>query len=127
MTKTILLGADVGHPGPGVQKPSVTGVVYSHDQFATQYVAVTGVQSPRVELIENLRKYVAEAVDNFGKKNRAVLRRVIFYRDGISEGEFSHVAETEIKEIKGAFEEVWTRRGVTGPHPQLTYIVVGKR
>ena len=29
------LGADVGHPGPGVAKPSVTGLVFSYDEGAT--------------------------------------------------------------------------------------------
>ena len=33
------LGADVGHPGPGVAKPSVTGLVFSYDEGATRYAA----------------------------------------------------------------------------------------
>jgi hypothetical protein len=28
-------GADVGHPGPGVAKPSVTGLVFSYNEGAT--------------------------------------------------------------------------------------------
>jgi hypothetical protein len=37
-------GADVGHPGPGVAKPSVTGVVFSYDKEATGYAALTEIQ-----------------------------------------------------------------------------------
>ena len=31
-------GADVGHPGLGVAKPSVTGLVFSYDEGATRYM-----------------------------------------------------------------------------------------
>lgn len=45
-------GADVGHPGPGVAKPSVTGLVFSYDGGVTRYAALTEIQQPRVEIIE---------------------------------------------------------------------------
>jgi hypothetical protein len=37
-----------------------------------------------------------------GKKN-VLPQRIIFFRDGLSEGEFKGVAEEEIKEIKGKY------------------------
>ncbi|PPQ82370.1 hypothetical protein CVT25_008331 [Psilocybe cyanescens] len=126
----MIIGADVGHPGPGVQKPSVTGIVYSHDQFATQYVALTGIQPPRVEQIMDLRRYIIEAVGSFAQKNQGPPKRLIFFRDGISEGEFDKVAPLEIAEIKAAFSDLWVKMGVSpqqSPFPRVTYIVVGKR
>jgi eukaryotic translation initiation factor 2C len=123
----MIMGADVGHPGPGVQKPSVTSVVYSHDEFATQYVAVTGIQPPRIEQILDLKKYVMNALDSFGAKNKIPPRKLIFFRDGLSEGEYEGVAAQEIQEIKDAFKELWEKRGVKDPFPLLTFIVVGKR
>ncbi|KAF8968250.1 ribonuclease H-like domain-containing protein [Flammula alnicola] len=98
----MIMGADVGHPGPGVQKPSVTSLVYSHDRHATQPA-----------------KFVATAVDNFGLKNQASPRRVIFFRDGVSEGEFEAVSSQEIAAIQAAFKDVWERRGVKGPTRSL--------
>jgi hypothetical protein len=43
-----------GHPGPGVAKPFVTGLVSSYDEAATRYAALTEIQQPRVEIIESL-------------------------------------------------------------------------
>lgn len=94
-------GADVGHPGVGVQRPSMTSLVYSHDEDATQYAAITGIQSPRVEIIEDLFRFVAEAVDSFGAKNKISPHKVFFFRDGLSEGEFTKVAREEINQIQG--------------------------
>ncbi|KAF8970921.1 Piwi domain-containing protein [Flammula alnicola] len=124
----MIMGADVGHPGPGVQKPSVTSLVYSLDQHhATQYAALTGIQAPRTEIIEDLRTFVDTAIQTFDKRYRRLPRRIIFFRDGVSEGEFEAVSIQEIAAIKAAFKDVWERRGVKDPHPLLTFIVVGKR
>ncbi|KDR81951.1 hypothetical protein GALMADRAFT_240289 [Galerina marginata CBS 339.88] len=108
----MIMGADVGHPGPGVHKPSVTSVVYSHDQFGAQYVALTGIQAPRVEQILDLKKYVTMAVTSFGDKNKSAPKRLIFFRDGLSEG---------------ACIDLWASKGIKIPIPTLTFIVVGKR
>ncbi len=44
----------MSHPDPGVLRPSIAGVVASVDKYASQYVARTSVQPPRVEIVENL-------------------------------------------------------------------------
>ena len=49
-------GADVHHPGPDIAKPSVTGLVFSYDEGATRYTALTEIQQPQVEIIESLQK-----------------------------------------------------------------------
>ncbi|KDR82046.1 hypothetical protein GALMADRAFT_221933 [Galerina marginata CBS 339.88] len=123
---SMIMGADVGHPGPGVHKPSVVGIVYSHDRYAAQYAALTGIQPPRVEQILDLKRYVSMAVDSFGAKNRAP-KRLIFFRDGLSEGEYERVARQEITDIKGACIDLWASKGIKIPIPALTFIVVGKR
>ena len=73
-------GADVGHPGPGVTKPSVTGIVFLYDEGATRYAA----------LIE---------IHDFDSR---LPRRVIF-RDGVSEGEYNTMATAEIATIQGTY------------------------
>ena len=48
-------GADVAHPGPGVQRPSISALVSSVDVDASQYVASSNIQEPRVEMIKDLK------------------------------------------------------------------------
>uniref|UniRef100_A0A8H7Y224 Piwi domain-containing protein n=1 Tax=Psilocybe cubensis TaxID=181762 RepID=A0A8H7Y224_PSICU len=126
----MIMGADVGHSGPTVNRPSVTGVVYSLDNSATQYAAVTGIQASRVERIMDLKDYVLKALRTFIHRNDKPPRHLIFYRDGISEGEFNTVAPLEIEDIRSAFALLWVEKRKTQtdqPFPLLTYIVVGKR
>ncbi|KAG6889711.1 hypothetical protein C0992_004340 [Termitomyces sp. T32_za158] len=114
----IIMGADVAHAGPGVQKPSVTSLVWSWDEFATRYDALTALQSPRVETIEGLRDMMKQAVTSFGMLKRAAPRRIIFFRDGVSEGEFDHVLKIELGAMRGQY-------GVASwPVPNLPYFPI---
>ncbi|KAG6917797.1 hypothetical protein DXG01_001069 [Tephrocybe rancida] len=123
----IIMGADVGHPGPGIMKPSITSLVWSYDEYATRYAAFTSLQHPRVETIEGLQDMVKRAIIAFGMRNRTSPRRIVFFRDGVSEGEFDHILKIELSAMKAAFDDVWKERNLKDPKPTVTFIVVGKR
>jgi hypothetical protein len=85
---------------------------------------------------------VEKAIFQFGKKN-PIPSRIIFYRDGVSEGEIETVKNAEISAIlsvccsshcefgphhlSDACKKLWTSMGVQAPLPTLTFIVVVKR
>jgi len=118
----MVVGADVGHPGPGVAKPSVTGLVFSYDPGATKYAALTEIQQPRVEIIESLQKMMEIALKRFKDVAKVLPKRVIFFRDGVSEGEYNTVATSELAAIQDAIKTL------SGDNQILvTFIVVGKR
>lgn len=51
------IGADVGHPGPGVMhQPSVTGLVASVDDNITTFTSYSHVQQIRLEIIQDLEE-----------------------------------------------------------------------
>ncbi|KAF7311608.1 Argonaute-like protein [Mycena kentingensis (nom. inval.)] len=122
----MICGADVAHPSPGVLRPSVAGLVYSTDKQATLYRGEAVLQHPRVEVIENLKEMMMNAILGFGSEHLPP-EYIIFYRDGVSEGEMQKVQQYEIQAIKDACQEVWTEKKVEGPLPKITFIVVVKR
>ncbi|KAF8558461.1 Piwi-domain-containing protein [Imleria badia] len=124
----IIMGADVGHPAPGVHdQPSVATLVSSYDRNGMKYNAYTTIQPPRLETMDQLQSMARKAIDDFGSINQAAPGRIVFFRDGLSEGEYVKVAEKEIQDIKAAIDEIWKARNVNMPKPTLTFIVVGKR
>ena len=139
----MFLGADVGHPGPGVAKPSVTGLVFSYDEGATRYAALTEIQQPRVEIIESLQRMMERALGRFIEFRKIPPRRVIFFRDGVSEGEYNTVATAELEAIQGMssltnscdyciepFSSLAAIRTIVGGRDYqilVTFVVVGKR
>ncbi|KAF5391908.1 hypothetical protein D9757_001740 [Collybiopsis confluens] len=119
----IIMGADVAHPGPGVPKPSTTSLVWSDDFHAAHYNAIIKIQPPRLEIIQDLHKMVYEAVFRFGSKHGSPTQ-IIFFRDGVSEGEFEKVANNEIYDIKAAIETLWKEKGIKDPKPKLTHHIL---
>ncbi|KAJ7702329.1 Piwi domain-containing protein [Mycena rosella] len=126
----MIMGADVAHPGPGSNRPSVVSLVWSHDQHGAEYCATTRVQAPRTELIAELKQLVMNAIVMFGNKHKVTPASIYFYRDGVSDGEFAQVQDKEIKAIGEAIDEIWKVKGLEKAQvakPKLTFIVVGKR
>ncbi|KIO29135.1 hypothetical protein M407DRAFT_21707 [Tulasnella calospora MUT 4182] len=128
---TMIIGADVMHPGPGQSvRPSYAAVVGSVDTEISKYIAVSRAQGCRVEMIEDLADMVAHIIRKYMQYRKDVEksanpapRRILFYRDGISEGmgQFRECKEVEVSAIFKACDRV----GI--PRPKLTFIVVGKR
>ncbi|KAI0305799.1 Piwi domain-containing protein, partial [Multifurca ochricompacta] len=128
---TMIVGADVTHPGPGIRdRPSIASLVSSFDATFSRYAAFTKVQVPRMEVIEELEEMFLTALRYFLHTNRVSPRRIIFYRDGVSEGEFQTVEEIEIKALSDAwdkFTEIREANVPKGVPVPLVFIVVGKR
>ena len=118
-----MLGADVTHPGTGDKSnPSIAAVVASKDDYPTLYNAEVRVQKHRQERIEELKDMAKELLKKFYKSTGKKPERIIFYRDGVSEGQFRDVLINELSAIQRACLEL--QEGYT---PAITFIVVQKR
>jgi hypothetical protein len=102
--KTMVVGMDVTHPGPGSVEgtPSIAAVVASADSSFVQFPAslrcqetkkeVSGIAvfvaltlTPRLQMITDLTAMMIERLMFYNQKNRSLPDRVFVYRDGVSE------------------------------------------
>ncbi|CAN6225484.1 unnamed protein product [Urochloa humidicola] len=120
---TIIFGADVTHPGAlDDTTPSIASVVASQDwPKVTKYNGIVRAQKHRQELIDGLEGIVKELLLAFEQGSRQRPSQLIFYRDGVSEGQFKQVLEKEIPEIEKAWKAMYNEK------PHITFIVVQKR
>ncbi|KAI5893541.1 Piwi-domain-containing protein [Schizophyllum commune H4-8] len=127
---TLLIGADSIHPPPGADgRPSFSAVVGNIDASATKFRAVMGVQPSRQETIVefaekvkgNLKAFM-ENGENVEKRPKASVapKRLIYYRDGVSEGQFSAVLEQELPQLKQACAAL-------NVQAKITVVIVAKR
>jgi eukaryotic translation initiation factor 2C len=73
--------------------------------------------------IAELQAMVKERLEAWSKKNRGDFpENIVFYRDGISESQFSASKKKEIEAIRDAYNEL-----CPGTQLKLTFVVVGKR
>ncbi|KAF9350130.1 hypothetical protein BGX26_011661 [Mortierella sp. AD094] len=121
---TLVIGADVSHPSPGEDrsKPSIASVVASIDDMAAKFVGRVMVQDSRMEVIRNLQSLIKEIIKTYKRVTGHNPKRILFYRDGVSEGQFESILNTEVKSIKQACMELGDEY-----MPPLTFVVVKKR
>ena len=92
------------------------------DAHPSRYSATVRVQAHRQEIIQELSSMVRELLIQFYRSTRFKPTRVIFYRDGVSEGQFSQVLSLELRAIREACMKL-----EVGYQPGITFIVVQKR
>lgn len=64
------------------------------DAHPNRYCATVRVQQHRQEIIQDLAAMVRELLIQFYKSTRFKPTRIIFYRDGVSEGQFQQVSRS---------------------------------
>ncbi|GMI71480.1 ARGONAUTE 1 [Hibiscus trionum] len=134
---TIIFGADVTHPHPGEDSsPSIAAVVASQDwPEITKYAGLVCAQAHRQELIQDLFKtwqdpvrgtvsggMIKELLISFRRATGHKPQRIIFYRDGVSEGQFYQVLLYELDAIRKACASLEPNY-----QPPVTFVVVQKR
>ncbi|KAJ2932197.1 hypothetical protein H1R20_g4884, partial [Candolleomyces eurysporus] len=128
---TMIVGADVGHPGPNVRKPSVASLSFNQDRYGIKYGAISRIQEPRQEVIDDIRNMFHSAMNTLMTREGRPVSNIIVFRDGVSEGEYKRIAAEEIEIIEATirynFENHPKIKGTGTPLPKLTFVVVGKR
>uniref|UniRef100_A0A1D1Z031 Protein argonaute 10 n=2 Tax=Magnoliopsida TaxID=3398 RepID=A0A1D1Z031_9ARAE len=134
---TIIFGADVTHPENGEESsPSIAAVVASQDwPEITKYAGLVCAQPHRQELIQDLYKtwhdpvrgtvsggMIRDLLISFRKATGHKPLRIIFYRDGVSEGQFYQVLLYELDAIRKACASLEPNY-----QPPVTFVIVQKR
>ena len=101
---TMVIGADVSHAAPGSMQPSMAALTVSMDTLGCRYAAACESNGHRVEMITqfNMEDMLAplfrEWMSTVGKGRMP--QHIMYFRDGVSEGQYQHVLHQEIMYIK---------------------------
>ncbi|KAK7415854.1 Protein argonaute [Neonectria magnoliae] len=124
---TMMIGVDVSHGAPGGTSPSTAAMTMSMDRDATRYAALVESNGYRVEMLTpsnvqflfgNLAAYWREG------HNGAIPAHIMYFRDGVGEGQFAQVLDQEIHQIKQWLLE---KLPAGKSQPKFTVIVATKR
>eukprot|EP01025_Chloroclados_australasicus_P006874 TRINITY_DN12186_c0_g1_i1.p1 TRINITY_DN12186_c0_g1~~TRINITY_DN12186_c0_g1_i1.p1 ORF type:complete len:969 (-),score=101.96 TRINITY_DN12186_c0_g1_i1:1787-4504(-) len=118
----MFMGADVTHPTGNESGTSVAAVVGSLDASSVRYAARISIQAGRQENINKMYDCTDSLLQQFQNQNNILPNSIIMYRDGVSEGQFVQVLQSEYQQIKRAAN--YLREGYD---PKLTFVIVQKR
>ena len=95
----MICGMDVFH-STALGKKSVLALTASVNQSATKYWSMSVTQGEQGEEASNtLTAGMTKACESFKKHNAVYPARIIFYRDGVGEGQVTGICAPEIKQI----------------------------
>lgn len=124
--KTMVVGIDVTHPGPGSANPSIAAMVASVDADLAVWPADLKVQiRTRQEMVTLLGEMLRSRLELWEKKHHDYPENILVYRDGVSESQYEQVLENEFSLMKKACTPLYS--GAKKPPPKFTIIIVGKR
>ncbi|OMH79774.1 Protein argonaute 18 [Zancudomyces culisetae] len=79
-------------------------------------------QPARMEIIQDLKGMLITLLNSCRTGIKAVPMQVVFYRDGVSEGQFNEVMAHEVKAINEAYAHY-----NSALKPKITFVIVAKR
>ncbi|SPP87304.1 blast:Protein argonaute-2 [Drosophila guanche] len=103
LPNVMFMGADVTHPSPDQRDiPSVVGVTASHDQFGASYNMQYRLQRSTLEDIEDMESITLEHLRVYYQYRKCYPEHIVYYRDGVSDGQFPKIKDEELRGIKAA-------------------------
>ena len=132
----MVMGADVTHPAPrdDCKRPSIAAVVGSTDPNVSQFnveirlqerVAKDTEGKSKVRVVEEIvqmKEIMYSLLRKFNQKTQRKPEQIIYYRDGVSEGQFPAVLNHELTAIRRACMAI-----EPGYEPKVTFIIAQKR
>jgi len=103
---TMIIGADVSHASPGSPQASMAAVTMSFDNVASRYAAAVQTNGYRVEMITetNINHMIMPLFGQWVQRvgGNSLPQHIYYFRDGVSEGQFSKVINEEVAHMKKA-------------------------
>jgi eukaryotic translation initiation factor 2C len=123
-TRTMLIGADVSHASPGSPGTSFASMVGSTNMQGTRFAAIANTNGTHSELIsgKNIFKFIMTLLRCFKMCTNHKPDRIVYFRDGVSEGQYGQVIRVELEAIKQA-----CRNMSPDFNPTFTVVICSKR
>jgi len=118
--KIMMIGADVYHKRGN---DSVAAVIGTLDGQFTKFCSFHSVQPVKgQEIMKNISAQVLNCVKEYKIYNKSLPTTIIFYRDGVGQGQLDIVKKQEVKTIQDSLLEKFGDKS-----PKLVFLVVTKR
>lgn len=122
---TMIIGMDVCHR-VGKHKKSVLGFVASLDKYVGKYYSASVSQGEKQEIAFSIEKLFQEAIQTFITENKIGPKKIIVYRDAVSEGQSEATLGHEVPQLTQAIKNLCDA-GVLKAEPKILFILANKR
>lgn len=123
-TRTMLIGADVSHASPTNTTASYASMVGSTNMSGTRFAAIANTNGSRTECIsgKNIFTFITTLLRCYKMCTNQKPDRIVYFRDGVSEGQYDEIIRIELEAIKQA-----CRNMASDYNPTFTVVICSKR
>ncbi|RZF43381.1 hypothetical protein LSTR_LSTR001642 [Laodelphax striatellus] len=118
---TMICGLDSYHD-PSRRGCSWVGFIASVNKEVTRWYSQVLQQAPGQELVDVLQPALSTALNAFHTENGKYPLKIIFYRDGVGDGQLKLVREHEVPQLLAVLKNVHSNY-----EPKIAYVIVQKR
>nr|WOZ50369.1 piwi/Ago3-like protein [Sogatella furcifera] len=118
---TMICGLDSYHD-PSRRGCSWVGFIASVNKEVTRWYSQVLQQAPGQEMVDVLQPALSTALNAFHTENGRYPLRIVFYRDGVGDGQLKIVREHEIPQLLAVLKKVHPSY-----EPKIAYVIVQKR
>lgn len=119
LPKTVIFGADVYHEKKNLSVAALVSLF--GPKFFRRY-STQKIQKKGQEIMKNMSEMVLKHLEHIIKVTKNIPENILFYRDGVGEGQVPIVIEYELKKIINSLYSKYSARA-----PKITFIIVTKR
>ncbi|XP_075300918.1 piwi-like protein 2 [Opisthocomus hoazin] len=120
LKQLMVIGMDVYHSHSTGMR-SVVGFVASMNHVLTKWYSRVVFQMPHQEIADSLRLCLANALQRFHEMNHCLPRKIVVYRDGVSDSQLDTVLNYEIPQMQKCFD------AFENYQPSMVVVVVQKQ
>ncbi|XP_065515119.1 piwi-like protein 2 isoform X2 [Lathamus discolor] len=103
LKQLMVIGMDVYHNHRKGMR-SVIGFVASMNPVLTRWYSRVVFQMPHQEIADSLRLCLADALQHFHEMNHCLPRKIVVFRDGVSDSQLDTVLRYEIPQLQKCFD-----------------------
>uniref|UniRef100_A0A8B9FUK3 Piwi-like protein 2 n=1 Tax=Amazona collaria TaxID=241587 RepID=A0A8B9FUK3_9PSIT len=103
LKQLMVIGMDVYHNRSRGMR-SVVGFVASMNHVLTRWYSRVVFQMPHQEIADSLRLCLADALQHFHEMNHCLPKKIVVFRDGVSDSQLDTVLEYEIPQLQKCFD-----------------------
>lgn len=120
------IGFDVSHDTSDKSKAYGAFIASMDLKQCQQYYSGVAGHRAGEECSGNIVIHMKNAFKKYMQNHGTLPQRIMFYRDGVGDGDINYIREIEIKAVQDAINEVYRSAGCSSL-PQLGFIIVTKR
>jgi hypothetical protein len=121
----MVVAIDVTHPSPGSSEnaASVAAIVATTDKFLGQWPSEFTIQEARKEMVSALQTMLLSRLTLWEKANKSLTENILIYRDGVSEGQYQTVLNTELPLIRNVCRQKYPAQMIKQHLPKVSISV----